>query len=162
MVFRNLSCLGIIICYINTIWIVPAWVQRFECLWRLGLKFCNVHDTKWTRHVKRDCDVAQWYTSSGRKQFLCNIQDQLCGCLDSPWYARIGHWTTDGEFHGHSVYSRIWKLPVIFPATIQVRCTAPHLPGQHRAADVVRHIPYIVLAKRQMRSSPAYNMRTTV
>ena len=41
------------------------WVQRFERLWRFGLTFCNVHETKWTRHDKRDCDVAQWYTSSG-------------------------------------------------------------------------------------------------
>ena len=29
MVFRNLSCLGIIICYINTIWIVPAYACNF-------------------------------------------------------------------------------------------------------------------------------------
>ena len=62
MVFRNLSCLGIIICYINIIGIIlanacnvlnvrDAFVQILQPL-------ANVHETKWTRHVKRDCDVA--------------------------------------------------------------------------------------------------------
>ena len=48
-------------------------VQRFERLWRFYLKFCNVHETKWTRHVKRDCDIAQWYISSANSLLLSSL-----------------------------------------------------------------------------------------
>ena len=75
MVFRNLSCLGIIICYMNTIWIVPAYACNVlnvcDALVYNSATSMRQKWTKWTRHVKRDCDVAQWYTSSGdAKQVL--------------------------------------------------------------------------------------------
>ena len=54
--FWNLSCLGTIICYINTIRIVPAYA--FNVCDALVASCANVHDTKWTPHVKRQSDVA--------------------------------------------------------------------------------------------------------
>ena len=65
MLFRNLSCLGTIICYINTIGIVPAYACAFVMLWlQVVQPLANVHETKWTPHVKRESDVAQSYNSS--------------------------------------------------------------------------------------------------
>ena len=66
ILFRNLSCLGTIICYINTIGIVPVYA-KFVTLWLQFVQpLTNVHETKWTSHVKRESDVAQsYYTSSG-------------------------------------------------------------------------------------------------
>ena len=62
MVFRNLSCLGIIICYINIIGIIPAYACNVlnvcHAFVQILQPLANVHETKWTRHVKRDCDVA--------------------------------------------------------------------------------------------------------
>ena len=61
MLFCNLSCLGTIICYINTTGIatfVTLWLQVVQPL-------VNIHETKWTPHVKRKSDVAQSYASSG-------------------------------------------------------------------------------------------------
>ena len=62
MVFRNLSCLGIIICYINIIGIIPAYACNVlnvcDAFVQILQPLANVHETKWTRHVKRDCDVA--------------------------------------------------------------------------------------------------------
>ena len=62
MVFRNLSCLGIIICYINSIGIIPAYACNVlnvcDAFVQILQPLANVHETKWTRHVKRDCDVA--------------------------------------------------------------------------------------------------------
>ena len=43
MLFRNLSCLGTII--------MTLWLQVMQPL-------ANVHETKWTPHVKRESDVA--------------------------------------------------------------------------------------------------------
>ena len=41
MLFRNLSCLGTIVCYINTIGIVPVYMHAtFVTLW-WQLKLCN-------------------------------------------------------------------------------------------------------------------------
>ena len=37
---------------------VTLWLQVVQPL-------ANVHETKWTPHVKRETDVAQSYTSSG-------------------------------------------------------------------------------------------------
>ena len=51
MLFRNLSCLGTIICYINTLGIVPAYACNV-------CDALDVHETKWTPHVKRESDVA--------------------------------------------------------------------------------------------------------
>ena len=65
MLFRNLSCLDTIICYINTIGIVPAYACNVCALWlRVMQPLANVHEPKWTPHVKRESDVAQSYTSS--------------------------------------------------------------------------------------------------
>ena len=62
MLFHKLSCLDTIICYINTIGIVPA---TFVTLWwHVVQPLANVHETKWTPHVKRETDVAQSYSSS--------------------------------------------------------------------------------------------------
>ena len=62
MVFRNLSCLGIIICYINIIGIIPAYACNVlnvcYAFVQILQPLANVHETKWTRQVKRDCDVA--------------------------------------------------------------------------------------------------------
>ena len=62
MVFRNLSCLGIIICYINIIGIIPAYACNVlnvcDAFVQILQPLANVHETKWTRHVKRECDVA--------------------------------------------------------------------------------------------------------
>ena len=45
---------------------VTLWLQVVQPL-------ANVHETKWTPHVKREIDVAQSYTSSGSVQFGCYI-----------------------------------------------------------------------------------------
>ena len=59
MLFRNLSCLGTIICYINTIGIVPAYACYFcDALLQVMQPLANVHEPKWTPHVKRESDVA--------------------------------------------------------------------------------------------------------
>ena len=62
MVFRNISCLGIIICYINIIGIIPAYACNVlnvcDAFVQILQPLANVHETKWTRYVKRDCDVA--------------------------------------------------------------------------------------------------------
>ena len=59
MLFRNLSCLGTIICYINTIGIVPAYACNVcDALVAIMQPLANVHETKWTPHVKRKSDVA--------------------------------------------------------------------------------------------------------
>ena len=62
MLFRNLSCLGTIICYINIIGIIPAYACNVlnvcDAFVQILQPLANVHETKWTRHVKRDCDVA--------------------------------------------------------------------------------------------------------
>ena len=89
MVFRNLSCLGIIIFYINIIGIIPAYacnVYVCDAFVQILQPLANVHETKWTRHVKRDCDVAVLIiavllargSNSGRPR------DKLAAC----------HWTT--------------------------------------------------------------------
>ena len=60
MLFRKLSCLGTIICYINTIGIVPVIHATFVTLWlQVVQPLTNVHETKWTPHVKRESDIAQ-------------------------------------------------------------------------------------------------------
>ena len=54
------------LCYINTIGIVPVYACNVcdalvaSCVQPLA----NVHETKWTPHVKRKSDVAQSCTSS--------------------------------------------------------------------------------------------------
>ena len=62
MLFRNLSCLGTIICYINIIGIIPAYACNVlnvcDAFVQILQPLANVHETKWTRHVKRNCDVA--------------------------------------------------------------------------------------------------------
>ena len=65
ILYRYLSCLGAIICDINSIGFVPVCMHsrpRFSC------KLCNsslvVHESKWTTHVKWESDVAQSYTGS--------------------------------------------------------------------------------------------------
>ena len=60
MLFRNLSCLGTIICYINTIGIVPAYMHAtFVTLWLQVMQpLANVHETKWMPHVKLESDVS--------------------------------------------------------------------------------------------------------
>ena len=58
MLFRNLSCLGTIICYINTIGIVPAYACNVTVWLQVMHPLANVHETKWTPHVKRASDVA--------------------------------------------------------------------------------------------------------
>ena len=55
MLFRNLSYLGTILCYINTIGIVPAYACNVCDVMQ---PLPNVHETKWMPHVKRDSDVA--------------------------------------------------------------------------------------------------------
>ena len=41
----------------------------FLTLWlQVVQPLANVHETKWTPHVKRETDVAQSYTSSGRSK----------------------------------------------------------------------------------------------
>ena len=56
MGFRNLSCLGIIICYINIIGIIPAYACNVldvcDAFVQILQPLANVHETKWTRHVK--------------------------------------------------------------------------------------------------------------
>ena len=59
MLFRNLTCLGTIICYINTIGIVPAYACNVcDALVQVMQPLANVHETKWTPHVKRESDIA--------------------------------------------------------------------------------------------------------
>ena len=62
MVFRNLSCLGIYNMLYNVIGIIPAYACNVlnvcDAFVQILQPLANVHDTKWTRHVKRDCDVA--------------------------------------------------------------------------------------------------------
>ena len=67
MLFRNLSCLGTIICSINTIGIVLVYMHApFVTPWLQVMQpLTNVHETKWTPYVKRENDGAQSYTSSG-------------------------------------------------------------------------------------------------
>ena len=59
MLFCYLSCLGAIICDINTC---------MQHRWCFCGNLCNhsldVHGPKWTSYVKRPGDVAQWYTIS--------------------------------------------------------------------------------------------------
>ena len=64
MLFHNLSCLDTIICYINTVGIVP----EYACTVCDAL--VNVHETKWTPHVNRESDVAQSYNSSGATMLI--------------------------------------------------------------------------------------------
>ena len=65
MLFRNLSCLGAILCDINTIGFIS------KSLFRFGCKLCNrslgVHETKRMSHVKRESAVARSYTSSATR-----------------------------------------------------------------------------------------------
>ena len=60
MLFSYLSCLGAIICNINTIGFVSVCIQSLR---HFGSKLCNrslsVYETKWTSLVKRPCDIAQ-------------------------------------------------------------------------------------------------------
>ena len=65
MLFRKLSCLVTIICNIITIEIVPAYARK------VVHPLTNVHETKWTLHVKRESDVAQSYISSVLIITLC-------------------------------------------------------------------------------------------
>ena len=62
MLFRNLSCLGTIICNINIIGIISAYACNVlnvcDAFFQILQPLANVHETKWTRRVKRDCDVA--------------------------------------------------------------------------------------------------------
>ena len=44
---------------------VTLWLQVVQPL-------ANVHETKWTPHVKRESDVAQSYTSSGF-YYVCKV-----------------------------------------------------------------------------------------
>ena len=59
MLFLNLSCLGTIICYINTIGVFQVYNAKFVTLWARV-----VHDSQrplrqnGRPHVKRPCDVA--------------------------------------------------------------------------------------------------------
>ena len=68
MLFHNLSCLDTIIGYINTIGIVLAYAcnvcDALVASCATTGPVANVHETKWTPHVKREIDVAQSYTSS--------------------------------------------------------------------------------------------------
>ena len=64
MLFRNLSCLGTIICSINTVGIVPVYACKVCDAMVASCATTDVHETKWTPHVKRENDVAQSYTSS--------------------------------------------------------------------------------------------------
>ena len=70
----------------------------FATLWLQVVKpLANVHETKWTPHVKRETDVAQSYTSSGlihefsitgsiaRQPLL--MADQACNC----WFFLISN-----------------------------------------------------------------------
>ena len=49
-------------CYINIIGIIPAYACNVlnvcDAFVQILQPLVNVHETKWTRHVKRDCDVA--------------------------------------------------------------------------------------------------------
>ena len=66
MLFHNLSCLDTIICYINTIGIVPAYACN---VWLPVVQpLANVQEAKWTPHVKREIDVAQSYILALRKR----------------------------------------------------------------------------------------------
>ena len=60
IIFCYLSCLGAILCDINTIRFVSVFM---ESLWSFGRKLCNrslgVDEPKWTSHVKRPSDVAR-------------------------------------------------------------------------------------------------------
>ena len=60
MLFRKLSCLGTIICYINTIGIVPVYACKVcdALVASCATALTNVHETKWTPHVKQESDVA--------------------------------------------------------------------------------------------------------
>ena len=55
MLFRTISCLGTIICYINTIGIVPVYSCKVcdALVASCATADYNVHETKWTPHVKR-------------------------------------------------------------------------------------------------------------
>ena len=65
VLFLNLPCLGTIICYINTIGIVPVYTCKVcDVLVASCATTPNVHETKWMPHVKRPCDVA--YSSSSQ------------------------------------------------------------------------------------------------
>ena len=48
--------------YINIIGIIPAYACNVlnvcDAFVQILQPLYNVHETKWTRHVKRDCDVA--------------------------------------------------------------------------------------------------------
>ena len=56
-----------------------------QSLWRFVGKLCNrsldVHEPKWTSHVKRPGDVAQWCTSSGAR-----FTSWIMTC--HPWFVR--------------------------------------------------------------------------
>ena len=57
MLLCNLSCLGTIVCCINTIGIVPAYACNVcdALVASYGMQpLANVHETKWTPHVKRE------------------------------------------------------------------------------------------------------------
>ena len=57
ILFRYLSCVGALICEMNTIGFVSVCMQR---LWRFGCKLCNhslgVHEPKWASYNKREID----------------------------------------------------------------------------------------------------------
>ena len=56
--------------------------------WQVVQPMTNVHDTKWTPHVKRQSDVAQSYTSSAITSLvLLHGSFQLSRLLrDVPWH----------------------------------------------------------------------------
>ena len=53
---------------------VTLWLQVVQPL-------ANVHETKWTPHVKRETDVAQSYTSSARSHDC-----EYCHSSVDSWY----------------------------------------------------------------------------
>ena len=59
---RYISCLGAIICYINTIGFVSVYACKVcDALVANCATTDYVHETKWTSYVKRESDVGQSY-----------------------------------------------------------------------------------------------------
>ena len=86
MLFHNISCLDTIICYITTIGIVPDMPATFVTLWlHVVQPLANVHETKWTPHVKRENDVAQSYTSSDALARYMRPQSNAQLVCAEPW-----------------------------------------------------------------------------
>ena len=71
--------MGTIICYINTIGIVPVHACHTCTLWlQVVQPLTKSHETKWTPHVKRESDIAQSYISSAKSLNKSGVTLHVC------------------------------------------------------------------------------------